>query len=133
MVGKDDLRWMLLYGNLGRYVALNFANDAALDANGELESIDGFAGFLAYRHLWTPKWRSTVTGAMQSYDNDEGLTLSNNAYSPNDSSWSVTANLIYSPLPKLDVGAEYRHAQRELENGTDGKLDRIQLTTKYSF
>ena len=39
--GKDDVRWMALYGNLGRYVGLNFANDAILDANGNLESVDG--------------------------------------------------------------------------------------------
>jgi hypothetical protein len=133
MVGKDDLRWMLLYGNLGRYVALNFANDAALNSSGELESIDGYAGFLAYRHLWSDRLRSSITAAMQSYDNDESLTLTSNVFSPNDSSWSVTANVFITPIPKLDIGAEYRHANRELENGTDGSLDRFQLTTKYSF
>jgi hypothetical protein len=133
MFGKDDLRWMALYGNLGRYVALNFQNDAILNADGELESIDGYAGFVAYRHVWSSSWRSTVAYSMQSYDNDTDLTASTNALSPNKSSWSVLANLFYSPLPKLDIGAEYRHANRELENGTDGSLDRIQLTTKYSF
>jgi hypothetical protein len=45
----------------------------------------------------------------------------------------VLGNLFYSPLPKLDIGAEFRYAQRELENGTDGDLNRLQLTTKYSF
>ncbi len=45
----------------------------------------------------------------------------------------MTANVFYSPLPKLDIGAEFRHAVRELENGVDGSLDRVQLTTKYSF
>jgi hypothetical protein len=131
--GKDDVRWMLLYGNLGRYAALNFSNDAMLDANGDLESVDGYGGFVAYRHLWTDKLRSTLSYALESYDNDASLTRSTDAYSPNKSSWSATVNLFYSPFPKLDLGAEYRHAYRELENGSDGDFNRLQLTTKYSF
>ena len=35
--GKDDVRWMGMYGNLGRYVGLNFANDAVLDGSGNLD------------------------------------------------------------------------------------------------
>ena len=132
-IGKDDIRWMLLGGNLGRYVALNFSNDAVLDASLNLESIDGYAGFIAYRHMWTPKLRSTFSYAMEEYDNEVALTGTTNALSPNKSSASWTANLFYSPFPKLDIGAEWRSATRELENGTDGDLDRFQLTTKYSF
>jgi hypothetical protein len=132
-IGKDDVRWMALYGNLGRYVALNFANDAILDSDGNLESVDGYAGFVAYRHVWSSSWRSTVAYAMQTYDNDASLSATTDAYSPNESSWSVLANVFFSPLPKLDIGAEYRYAERELENGTGGDLNRLQLTTKYSF
>jgi hypothetical protein len=126
---KDDIRWMLLGGNLGRYVGLNFANDAVLDSGGDLEGIDGYAGFIAYRHVWTPKLRSTFSYAMQDYDNDSDLT----GLTANKSSDSWTINLFYSPLPKLDIGAEYRRANREVENGDNGDLDRLQLTTKYSF
>jgi hypothetical protein len=129
MVGKDDIRWMLLGGNLGRYVGLNFSNDAVIDAGGDLETIDGYAGFVAYRHLWSPKWRSNLYYAMGEYDNDVNLTGGR----VNQSSNSWTANLIYTPLPKLDIGAEFRHAVRELENGDDGSLDRLQFTTRYSF
>ena len=129
MLGKDDIRWMLLGGNLGRYVGLNFANDAVLDAGGDLEAIDGYAGFVSYRHVWNDRLRSNLYYAMQDYDNDVALT----GGTANDSSNSWTVNLIYSPLPKLDVGAEFRHAVRELASGDDGSLDRLQLTTKYSF
>ena len=129
IIGKDDIRWMLLGGNLGRYVGLNFTNDAVLDANGNLETIDGYAGFIAYRHVWTDKWRSNLYFAMQDYDNDDSLT----GGSVNKSSDSWTFNTFYSPLPKLDIGAEFRHAVRELENGADGSLNRLQFTTKYSF
>ena len=128
-IGRDDIRWMVMYGNLGRYVGLNFATDAVLDANGNIDSLDGYAGFIAYRHMWTDKLRSTFSYALQEYDYDSILSSSN----ANKSSDSWTINLFYSPLPKLDIGAEYRMATRELENGADGDLDRFQLTTKYSF
>jgi len=127
--GKDDIRWMALYGNLGRYVGLNFANDAALDGSGNLEAIEGYAGFVAYRHFWTDRLRSTFLVALQEYDNDTDLT----GTSALKSSWSWTANIFYSPLPKLDIGAEYRQATAERESGADGDLNRLQLTTKYSF
>ena len=128
-IGKDDIRYMLLGGNLGRYVALNFTNDAVLDGDGDLETIDGLAGFIAYRHLWSPKWRSNLYYAFGDYDNEVSLT----GTAVNKSSESWTFNTWYTPLPKLDIGAEYRHATRELESGADGVLDRLQFTTKYSF
>lgn len=128
-IGKDDIRWMALYGNLGRYVGLNFATDAVLDANGNIDSLDGYAGFIAYRHMWTDKLRSTFSYALQEYDYDS--ILSNSTANKSSSSWTV--NLFYSPLPKLDIGAEYRSATAEREDGDEGDLDRFQLTTKYSF
>ncbi len=69
------------------------------------------------------------TYALESYDYDS--ILGNSTANQSSDSWTV--NIFYSPLPKLDVGAEYRHASAERENGDDGKLDRVQLTTKYSF
>ena len=127
--GKDDVRWMIVGGNLGRYVALNFTNDAVLDSNGNLESIDGWAGYIAYRHLWTDRLRSSLFYSVGSYDNDIDLTGPN----ANQASESWTVNLFYSPIPKLDIGAEYRWAKREIESGADGTLYRFQLTSKYSF
>jgi hypothetical protein len=128
-IGKDDIRWMALYGNLGRYVGLNFATDAVLDASGNIDALDGYAGFIAYRHMWTSKLRSTFSYALQSYDYDS--ILSNSTANTSSDSWTV--NLFYSPLPKLDIGAEFRSANAEREDGTDGDLRRLQLTTKYSF
>ncbi len=127
--GKDDVRFMLLGGNLGRYVGLNFSNDAVLDASGNLETIDGWAGFVAYRHLWTEKLRSSLFYALEDYDNDVNLT----GGKANKSSESWTFNLFYTPIPKLDLGVEGRWAKRELESGDDGKLYRFQFTSKYSF
>ena len=127
--GKDDFRYYLLGGNLGRYVGLNFTGDAMVTQNGNLEALEGWAGSLSFRHFWTDSLRSTVWYAIQDYDNKKNLVGGN----ANKSSESIGVNLFYSPFAKLDLGVEYRHAKREVESGTDGDLDRIQFTTKYSF
>ena len=57
--------------------------------------------------------------------------LTGGGVTKNVQSWRV--NLLYSPYPKLDIGAELMFGQRELEDGRDGDLTRLQFTTKYSF
>ena len=41
--------------------------------------------------------------------------------------------MIYSPLPKLDLGAELIWRQRSLEGEADGDLRRLHTHVKYSF
>ena len=72
---QDDIRLMLTGGEgIGRYVGLNFSNDAVLDASGDLEAIGVVAGFAAYRHVWAPGWRSSLIWSTQKVDNDTALT-----------------------------------------------------------
>jgi hypothetical protein len=62
-------------------------------------------------------------------DNDGALTPA----SANDSSSSWSANLFFTPTPGLDLGVEYRHAQREIFSGASGEMDRIHFAAKQSF
>jgi len=128
--GKDDIRWMLTTGKgLGRYLGLNLVNGAVVDANGNLETIDSTGGFVSYRHLWNDQWRSNFTYGYTAVDNDVALTGTGNT--KNASSWHV--NLIFSPVPKLDFGAELMYADREVESGADGDMTRLQFSAKYAF
>lgn len=127
---RDDLRFMLTAGEgVGRYVGLNFANDAVVDATGDLEAIPVTAGFVAYRHVWTNALRSTVMYSAQTVDNPSTL----NGLAVNKSASSVHGNLIWSPFKGLDVGAEYLVGKRELESGVSGDLRRLQAFVKYGF
>ncbi|MFN3932934.1 MAG: DcaP family trimeric outer membrane transporter [Brevundimonas sp.] len=127
---RDDLRLMLSGGEgIGRYIGLNFANDAVLDATGELEAIGVVAGLVSYRHIWTPQWRSNLTWSAQNVDND--LTLIGAA--TNKSAQSLRGNLIWTPLPALDLGAELMVGERELESGVSGEMTRLQVFAKYGF
>lgn len=128
--GMDDVRWMATWGSgIGRYLGLNTANDAVLDADGNLEAIDQFGGFVAWRHFWTPKWRSSFTLSYLNNDNDTALTgtgVTKDVY-------SIHANLLYEPVPKLVIGGEVMYAEREIESGLDGDMTRFLFSTKYGF
>jgi hypothetical protein len=128
--GKDDLRLMATAGSgLGRYVALNAANGAVLDANDELQSIDSYAVSIAYRHLWDSQWRSTFGYSVFSADNDINLTGGSVA----KETYSVRGNLLYSPSPELTFGGELSYAKQTKENNLDGDMSRLQFSAKYAF
>lgn len=128
--GKDDVRLSFTTGSgLGRYIALNAVNGAVLDANNNLETIDSTAYSVAYRHVWNNKMRSTVSYSALSVDNDVALT----GGSATESTYSVSANLLYSPTAKITVGGEIKQATREIETGADGDMTRVQFTMKYAF
>ena len=130
-LGEDNLKFMLTQGKgLGRYVGLNVARGAVLNGD-DLDAIDSTSGFIAYQHKWTSQWRSTFLYSFLSADNDENLLAMYG--DPTESSQSYSANILYSPVKRLTFGAEFKHAERELESGVDGDLDRLQFSVKYAF
>ncbi|MFC3550734.1 DcaP family trimeric outer membrane transporter [Lysobacter cavernae] len=130
-LGKnDDIRYMLTGGSgIGRYVGLALNNDAVLDSTGDLENIDLISGFVGWRHVFSPKLRTNLFYSRAQYDNDTALT----GLGITRAAQSAHVNLIYTPLPKLDLGAELIWGQRELETGDRGDLNRLQTHVKYSF
>ena len=132
---SDDIRWMTNYGSgIGRYLAFGLGADAVLDANGDLHSQTGAGGFVAWRHAFNGKLRSNLMYSMAEFDNDRNLAgWGAGSWTAIERAQSFHANLIYSPFPKLDVGAEVSWGQRELEDDRKGDMRRIHTTVKYSF
>lgn len=127
---RDDFRFMGTAGDgLGRYIGLNIVNDAALDANGDLDPIFTYSGFGAYRHIWGDTVRSTLGASYFKADNPVLLTTNQ----VTDESWNAFGNIIWSPVRPLDIGVEFMYASRTLEDGQSGDLQKIQFSTKYSF
>jgi DcaP outer membrane protein len=126
---KNDIRYQLTSGSISRYIGLGITADSVLDNNNDLETIDGLAGYVSWRHVFSKQLRSNLMYARSDYDNPVAYTGSG----VTKSSSSFRLNFIYSPLPKLDVGVEYMLGRRELESGADGDIDRLQFMAKYSF
>jgi hypothetical protein len=127
---NDDFRWMTSGGKgLGRYIGLNMANGAVIDEMGNLNAINSWGVFGSYRHLWSEQWRSNLTLGYLAVDNDTDLT----GMDVGKKASSMHINLIFSPVPKLDLGIEYLHANRKVESGNEGALNRYQFSAKYAF
>jgi hypothetical protein len=87
------------------------------------------AGYIGWRHAFSPKLRTNLIYARSDYDNDTALT----GLGVTKSVQSIRGNIFYTPMPKVDVGAELMYGKREIESGAKGDITRLQFTTKYSF
>jgi hypothetical protein len=131
--GQDDLRFMFNYGDaIGRYMGLNAFNDGYVEANGDIDTFDQWGATLAYRHFWSPKWRSTLSISMAGADNP-GTNDFAGANGLAEEYQSVHANLNWLRAPKLSLGGEILYATKELEDGRHGDMSRVQLAVKYAF
>lgn len=129
LANKDDLRLTVNHGEgLGRYIALNATNDAVVDGS-TLDAIGLTAWAAAYKHGWSPKWRSSLIVSQLLVDNEANVTGGNAIRH----SQSVSANLIKQVADKLSVGVEARHAHLELESGANGDLNRLQFSARYDL
>ena len=127
---SDDLRYMANYGSgIGRYMAFGLGSDVMQDAGGDIEALDGWGGFVAWRHVFNPKLRGNLMYSAAAFDNDVALV----GWGVTERSQSYHANLIYTPFPKLDIGAEIGWGQRSLEDDREGDLKRFHTSVKYSF
>lgn len=127
---EDDIRFAVNYGDgMGRYTGLGLTYDAIIDtATGEFETIKSTTAFLAYRHAWTAKTRSSLIYSTADMDNP---AIADGTI--NKSASSVQINLMHSPIKQVTYGLMYLTGNRETENGDDGDLNRIQATAKYDF
>jgi hypothetical protein len=125
---SDDLRFSAYYGNgIGRY-SIGFFTDALLDANGRILLPKQWLATAAYRHYWTPTLRSTLALSELGSSNPAGT-----AGSANRNSQSAHLNIIWSPVAQANLGLEYIHARREVQNGDSGTLNRLQASAQYFF
>lgn len=127
--GNDDIRFQLTAGTgLGRYLAVNYINDAAMDQESKLRPIPSINGYVAYLHFWNSRLSSSTSVSYFKAINDEDLVLNANAIAA-----SLSTNIMYSPVEKLMFGGEVIWAYRELVGGTKGDFYRLQFAARYNF
>ncbi len=131
MVGDhDDLRWHVNYGNaLGRYMGLNAFNVGTLDATGKIHLTTQYGVLAAYRHVWNDRLHSSFGASFASADND--LQISGLAVP--ETYQSAHADIVWSPVERMTIGAEYIWGRRQDESGDEGTLNRLQFSAKYLY
>lgn len=131
-VGDQDL---LLFGMLGgkglaRYTAdlTGSGMDAVVTADGRLQALSLYGGFVGYTHYWSPLWRSNlIYGQLTSGRND---ALAADAF--RQSRYGVF-NLLWSPAPSWTMGMELLYGQLEQQSGQRGDTMRLQGSLQYNF
>lgn len=131
---RDSVLFQLNYGNgIGRYVndLSSIGNyDGIFDpATGDLELFHVLAGYASLQHWWEmPQLRSNFTFGVVDVDNP-GF-LQGDAY---QSTLRASANLLWSPIPRIDIGGEYLWGRRQNEDGESGDATQLQFAIKYRF
>jgi hypothetical protein len=130
VAAQDDIRWQLNYGNaLGRYMGLNSFNAGVIDTNGEIEPTLQYGVLAAYRHVWNESVHSSFGASFSNADNDTALS----GFGAPESYQSAHANVIWSPVNRMNIGAGYIWGRRKDEGGDDGTLNRLQLSARYMY
>jgi len=141
--GKDDIIFQANGGNgIGRYITNtgNFPGEAIVSKDGQtLEAITGWGGVIAYQHWWADTLRSTIEGSILTAQIPTDLFTAAQA-APNQALGGINhrmlsshLNLIWSPVPAVDLGVEYIWEQRKTQAGQIGTLNRSQSSTKFKF
>jgi hypothetical protein len=127
----NDARFMITRGRgIGRYVGFALLPDAVLAADAHaLRPVGLTAGFAAVRVGIFGTVRTSLAYSFQNGEYDEGYR----PLSDTGSAWSGAANLFMTPFEDLDLGVEYRHGRRTINDGSSGSLDRSEFSIRYSF
>ncbi len=129
-IGIDDLRADINVGNaIGRYQLSGFFPDGYVDATGKVRLAQAESAYVAYRHFWSPTLRSSLILAASGTDTPDGGTF--NGF--NKSARSAHVNLIFSPIPGVNLGTELIYEKRTVVDGDFGTLHRVQFAAQYFF
>ena len=142
-IGKDALKAQALWGKaIGHYLS-DMGALAGLEAN----SAAGFSNkkpqaygfYAAYTHWWTNELRSSLSGGYSHLDVDTSIITSAAAQNARDKLHvGGVVNLIWSPVPQVDIGLEYIYVHRVTAApngavGSSGQLNRIEAETVFKF
>jgi len=166
--GKDSAGFEVNFGEgIGRYI-LNAAGSAAdvdnalgvtTPGNPNVQTVGAWGALIWYQHWWQDNLRSTVVFGHSEVDNDcdvlnnaaaQGagvLGATQNVCGPlTEEIDSFHANLIWSPVPQVNIGVEFIWGHREIQGCAttsaspspitcpgDGSIRRIQLGMQYKF
>jgi hypothetical protein len=103
--------------------------DAVFDpVTGEMKTLEVLASYVAFQKWWKDGIRSTFIVSF--------VNIDNYAFQDDDAyhrTARFSGNLIWSPTPRVDIGAEFLWGEREDKDGGSGDAIQIQLSSKYRF
>ncbi len=117
---------------LGRYISdlgSYGGQDGVFDASADrLRALDVWSGYVGYEHWWSTRVRSSASFGIVGIDNldiqpDDALHMTRRA----------TINVMWSPIPRLDLVTEFLWGDRQNKNGQRGKAAQTQIGSTFRF
>jgi len=140
--GKDTLRAEGIIGKaLGHYLS-DMGSIAGIQANlvnGAVGTPLAYGGNVSYTHWWTDQLRSTVMGGYSHLTKTAAITSAVAAAALDDHHIGATINLIWSPVPQVDLGLEFDYIERVTAhaltggNSNQGEMDRVEAMAVFKF
>jgi hypothetical protein len=127
---KDNAYFRLAGGDgIGRYITETTYSGAAVNqSTNHIDTQFAWGGYAGVQHYWMDTLRSTLVYGHAKMDLSD--FIANTTTKEVD---SVHTNLIWSPVPSMDIGAEYIYGRREVKSGEHGEVNRIQGSVTYRF
>ena len=142
--GKDSLKWTGQAGKgLGHYMSDfrdTVANGLVVNtATGAAAVPYSWGVNLGYTHWWTAALRSSVEGGYSRNDTESSIittAAAQNAYDRRH--YGARVNLIWSPVPQVDLGIEYDWGRRVTQTSTaavsnKGDMNRLEVESVFKF
>jgi len=130
---RDRIAFQLSYGEgYGRYVGdlgTIGGQDAVFDDNtGDLRLLPVFASYVTFQKWWNDRLRSNFTASFVDIDNFD--------FQPDEAyrrTSRISANLFWSPVSRIDLGAEFLWGRRKDKDGSTGDASQLQFSARYRF
>jgi hypothetical protein len=117
---------------IGRYITdlgTEGGQDAVYDAGaGTLRPLQAAAGYLGYEHWWTDTLRSSFTFGIVGVENLDVQTSDALHYTRR-----YSVNFMWSPIPRLDLVAEFLAGTRTNKDGRRGSAAQTQIGSTFRF
>jgi hypothetical protein len=126
--GEDSLQVNFSYGDgVGRYILNGFAQDAFIDDDGDIDTIESWGLAAGYTHHWTDTFRSNLVyghyEVSDTFGDDDTERLQ-----------TIHANLIWSPTERVNLGLEWIGGLRSFQDSDlDNTAQRIQFGAQFFF
>jgi Porin subfamily len=136
--GKDVLRanaqWgrgmgIFNYGSEAESILWNGSATAPL-----LALPASIGGLVSYQHWFTDELRANIVEGYDwiGHDGRSFFTLAQQS-GLERRHWTNHVNLIWSPVPQVDLGIEYAFLHRQTQSGQSGSENRLQVAGKFKF
>ncbi len=129
---KDNIRFQATYAHgATRFIQETSGVSPSVfydPATRQAEAQKTFGGYVAFQHWWTNELRSNLVYSYVRSDLPRfaaAATFKHSQYG--------AANLIWSPIPELDLGVELLYGLREDKDGATGTQTRLQSSVTYRF